>query len=97
MENIHKRTIINRIAENYNDSQKSIKEIIDCFTEEMLANLKNGIDLEFRGFGVFRVKSRPARKGINPKTQEKVDIEPKKHVHFKMGNEMKKAVRLKGE
>ena len=93
MGNTHKRDIINRIAEHFDDSQENIKYIVDCFTEQLLINLGNGRDIEFRGFGVFRIKERPGRMGINPKTQEKVEIDPKKHVHFKMGSELKQAIR----
>ncbi|MFH1707566.1 MAG: HU family DNA-binding protein [Planctomycetota bacterium] len=94
MDNIHKRSLINRIAEGMDDSQDNIKKIIDSFTAEMLEHLKEGQDIEFRGFGVFRVKNRPGRKGINPKTQEKVEIAAKKHVHFKMGNVMSERVKV---
>ena len=93
MPNVHKRVLINKMADRFNDSQENVKRIIDCFSGELLTSLKQGHDLEFRGFGVFRVKERPARRGINPKTQERVDIKPKRHVHFKMGTEMKELVR----
>ena len=93
MGNTHKRDIINRIAERFDDSQENIKYIVDCFTEQLLRNLGNGKDIEFRGFGVFRIKKRPGRIGINPKTQERVEIDPKKHVHFKMGSALKQAIR----
>lgn len=93
MGNTHKRDIINRIASHFGDSQHNIKHIIDCFTEQVIVTLGNENDIEFRTFGVFRVKERPGRTGINPKTMEKVNIAPSKHVHFKMGSALKKAVR----
>jgi nucleoid DNA-binding protein len=92
MANIHKRSLINKIAKQFNDSQENTKKIIDCFTAQMLETLKSGNDLELRGFGVFRIKERGSRKGINPKTQEKVDVPPKKHIHFKMGSLMREAI-----
>ena len=85
MPNVHKRKIINKIADQFGDSQENIKKIIDTFTLELIDNLKNGRDIEFRGFGVFRVKERPGRRGINPKTQEKVDIDAKKACSLQNG------------
>lgn len=35
------------------------------------------------GFGVFAVKERAARKGINPKTKEAIEIPAQKVVRFK--------------
>lgn len=95
MGNIHKRVFINRIAEHLGDSQENIKNIIDTFTAQVIENLKEGKDLEFRDFGVFRIKNRPARIGINPRTKEKVKIGPKRHVHFKMSKMMKRMIQKK--
>lgn len=92
MANVHKRALINRVAENLNQPQENVKSIIDCFTDELIANLSEDNDIEFRGFGVFRVKNRPGRKGINPKTQATVEVPAKRHIHFKMGNTMKKLI-----
>jgi len=93
MANIHKREIINRIAERFNDSQENVKQIVDCFCQKIIDHLREGYDIEFRGFGIFRIKDRSGRRGVNPKTLEKIEVVPKKYVHFKMGKVMKEAVR----
>jgi len=93
MSSTHKRRIVNRIANTLDDSQENIKNIVDCFTEQIIRNLGKGNDLEFRGFGSFRVKKKPGRIALNPKTQEKVKVAPKRQIYFKMGNALKHAVR----
>src|SRR5262249_50743145 len=52
--------------------------------------------IELRNFGVFEVKMRKARKARNPRTGERVDVEPKKVVTFKPGKEMEEKVRRFG-
>ena len=45
--------------------------------------------LELRNFGIFEVKTRAAREGRNPKTEEKVFVPAKCVVVFKAGKVMK--------
>jgi DNA-binding protein HU-beta len=45
------------------------------------------------GFGTFRVKTRKARKGRNPKTGEVIKIPASKTVTFKPGSELKKTIK----
>jgi len=49
--------------------------------------------IELRNFGVFEVKQRKARKARNPRTGERVDVEPKNVVTFKPGKEMEERVK----
>ncbi|HJP00831.1 MAG TPA: HU family DNA-binding protein, partial [Planctomycetota bacterium] len=48
--------------------------------------------LEFREFGVFEVRRRSARRAQNPRTLEKVDVEAKRVVKFKVGRLMRERV-----
>jgi len=41
------------------------------------------------GFGTFKIKSRPARKGRNPGTGAVIKIKASKTVTFKCGSELK--------
>jgi DNA-binding protein HU-beta len=47
------------------------------------------------GFGTFEVKSRAARKGINPRTKEPMRIEASKLPTFKAGKALKESVAKK--
>ena len=44
------------------------------------------------GFGAFEVKTRGARKGINPRTKKEITIEASKLPSFKAGKALKDAV-----
>ncbi len=45
--------------------------------------LKNGDKVVISNFGTFRVKTRQARQGRNPKTGEGVAVPPRRGVRFK--------------
>ncbi|MBF0542026.1 MAG: integration host factor subunit beta [Nitrospirae bacterium] len=63
--------------------------IIDTFFQSLTSAFQNGEKVEIRGFGIFKLKTRPARIARNPKTGAKVDVTQKKLIHFKMGKEFK--------
>jgi integration host factor subunit beta len=55
----------------------------------MIDALTSGDKVEIRGFGSFRLRSRSARRGRNPKTGKPVDVPSKQVVYFKMGADLK--------
>ena len=54
--------------------------------ESIGEELKNDGKVVLVGFGTFSVNERSARKGINPRTKEPIDIPAKKVVKFKAGS-----------
>jgi integration host factor subunit beta len=84
-----KKQLIDRIAETTKTTQSNVKTIVQCFLDEVIAELAKDNRLEFRDFGVFEVRERAAREAHNPKTLEKLKVPPKKTVKFKMGCIMK--------
>ena len=67
------------------DADMIVAEIINS----MIDSLKAGDEIEIRGFGSFRVRSRNARNGRNPKNGMPVKIPSKSVVYFKMGKGLK--------
>ena len=59
----------------------------------MVSALQSGHEVEIRGFGSFRFRSRLPRQARHPKTGETVDVPPKKVLYFKMGKELKSLLR----
>lgn len=70
------------------DSEKMLTAVIDSITEALAAGEKVSIV----GFGSFEVKTRGARKGINPRTKKEITIEASKLPSFKAGKTLKEAV-----
>ena len=53
---------------------------------------KDVIQVQLIGFGTFKVKHRPKRKGRNPKTKEEITIPASRTVTFKPGKKLKELV-----
>jgi len=89
MATITKKDLVDRIAEKMKTKRVRVKSIVQCFLDEIIAELAKNNRLEFRDFGVFEVKERAARTAQNPKTLEPVEVPAKRTVKFKMGRLMK--------
>ncbi len=68
-----------------------VKEIFQAMTESLV----NDEGIEIRGFGSFSVRRYDSYIGRNPKSGEKIKVEPKKLPFFKVGKELKERV-MKG-
>ena len=68
-----------------NDAATAYEAFVDVITEA----LKAGEKVQLAGFGSFEVKDVAAKTGINPKTQEKVEIPACKKPVMKFGNAYK--------
>ena len=87
-----KKELVNQIADQTGQTKVIVKDIIQRFLDCIIEELAEGNRLEFREFGVFDIKRRPARKAQNPRTLEKVDVPPKRVVKFKVGRLMRERV-----
>ncbi|MDY6823358.1 MAG: HU family DNA-binding protein [Thermodesulfobacteriota bacterium] len=70
------------------ESAKVVKTIFDSMADTLAA----GERVEIRGLCSFFVKEYKSYTGRNPKTGEKVRIEPKQLPFFKCGKELKERV-----
>ena len=69
-------------------AEEAVNAVIDTITEAM----KQGDKVQIVGFGSFEVKTRSARTGRNPQTNETVEIPARKAPVFKPGKALKDAV-----
>ncbi len=88
-----KKEIVKQISEKLGLTQLKTKEIVQQTFDAIVETLLEEGRIELRNFGVFEVKRRKARKARNPRTGERVDVEPKSVVTFKPGKEMEERVR----
>ncbi len=92
MSTITKKDLIENVAENLKVPRRDAKRIIQAFLEEMINELGKDNRLEFRDFGIFQCRSRPARIAQNPKTLGRVSVPTRRKVHFKAGRLMKERI-----
>lgn len=70
------------------DSDKAVNAVLDVITEALVSGEK----VNLVGFGSFEIKTRAARKGINPRTKEQITIGESKLPTFKAGKALKDSV-----
>ncbi len=88
-----KSELIEKIALLQNQlSAKDVELAVKVILEQMAEALAGGERIEIRGFGSFSLHFRPARRGRNPKTGEKVDLRGKFLPHFKPGKALRDRV-----
>jgi integration host factor subunit beta len=91
-ETITKKELVDRIASSTRQTKAVVKEVVQRFLDEVIAELAIGNRLEFRDFGVFEVKSRAARRAQNPRTLQKVQVPAKRVVKFKVGRVLRERI-----
>ena len=89
MRTVTKKELTDRIADSANLRRSVVKETVQRFLKEIVAELAQGNRLEFRDFGVFEVRTRKPRMAQNPRTLERVPVPAKTAVKFKAGRLLK--------
>ena len=90
---MNKDQLIDKIVNKTNYPKNKIKEFLEGTLNIIIDSLKKGERINLVGFGSFKVMTRKARKGINPRTGKKIRISDVKVVKFKTGKKLKEAVR----
>lgn len=89
---MNKLELINRLKSEAGLTKTESAALVALFFNEMAAALASGDRVEIRGLCSFFVKKYQPYTGRNPKTGEKVKINPKKLPFFKCGMELKRRV-----
>lgn len=88
---------------NRSELNESVAKAMDCSkaqADRAVASVLEGIqkglkktgEVSIVGFGTFRVKTRKARVGRNPRTGESIKIKASRSVGFKAGKPLKSSV-----
>lgn len=85
---MNKNELIDAMAEKAGLTKVQAKNALDAFMCATSETLKKGDKLSLVGFGTFQVKERAARKGMNPKKGEMIEIPAKNVVKFKAGAQL---------
>jgi DNA-binding protein HU-beta len=98
-----KAELIERIARSRDlppdTTKKCVAEILDVAFDELAAYFKRARitrtqnpRFTFPGFGTFTKKKRSARRGVNPRTLEPIEIEASYTLDFKPGSDLRAAM-----
>ena len=86
---MNKSELVKALADQANISLDEATLVVNTFVDSMKDSLLEGGRVEIRGFGSFKVKEYGSYAGRNPRTGEKVAVEPKRLPFFRAGTELK--------
>ena len=89
---MNKLELISALKDEADISKSEAAKVVQIFFEYMAGAMTRGERVEIRGLCSFYVKDYKSYVGRNPKTGEKVTIQPKKLPFFKSGKELKERV-----
>ena len=90
---MNKTEFINAVAEKSGLSKVDAKKAVEAFVETVSSELKEGGKVALLGFGSFSVAEKSARKGVNPKTKQPIEIPARKSVKFTAGAELTEIIK----
>jgi nucleoid DNA-binding protein len=86
---MNKTDLIAAIAEKAELSKADAGKALEGLIEAVKDTLKKGEDVALVGFGTFKLRSRAARTGRNPRTNEEIKIPASKVPAFTAGKALK--------
>ncbi len=89
---MNKSDLVDQVATNAGISKAAAARAIDSFVDGVTASLKAGEHVALIGFGTFKVTTRAARVGRNPRTGAALKIAARKVPGFTAGKTLKDAV-----
>ncbi len=89
---MNKTQLVDAIVAKTGLKKKDAEAVLTATVEAMTEALANEDKIQLSGFGSFEVKTRAARTGRNPKTQETITIEASKYPAFSASKTLKDAV-----
>ena len=89
---MNKAELIESMSRQLGSTKAEAERALDAFTECVSSGLKKDQEVAILGFGTFRVSHRPARMGTNPKTGEKIQLQPSVGVGFRAGKALKQSL-----
>ena len=93
MQKYTKKDLAESLVGKFGYTKKEAGEIVETLFAEIASHLANGDVTDVSGFGKFVVKTRKAREGINPTTQEKITIPASNLPAFRPAKALKETVK----
>ncbi|MFO7963458.1 MAG: HU family DNA-binding protein [Desulfobacterales bacterium] len=87
-----KTELIGIMADDAGISKTQANAALNALIEGVTESLQKDGKITFTGFGTFSKSERKARKGVNPRTGEAIDIKAGNTVRFKAGKKLNEAI-----
>ncbi|MGH9857100.1 MAG: HU family DNA-binding protein [Acidobacteriota bacterium] len=91
---INKQKIIDKVTDMTRLPRKHVEEVINSFLEVIIDKLAMDETINLSGFGIFEVRVRKGRRGVNPRNpNEPMQIPSVRVAKFRPGKTLKEAVK----
>jgi integration host factor subunit beta len=87
-----KSQVVARLAELARIPKTRAEAFVNVFFEAVADAMKRGDKVEIRGFGSFSVRRYGSYTGRNPKTNELVQVRPKRLPFFRVGRQLREMI-----
>jgi nucleoid DNA-binding protein len=92
-----KSQFVDALAHTLGQSKQDSERALEAVLETLSDALQKGERIDWRGFGVFKIREAKARQARNPRTGEMVSVPAKKVATFKPGKEFAAALNKEAE
>jgi len=89
---VGRQELSRRVAQKTKLSQKQVGEVLEATIDTVREVLQDGDEVRLVGFGSFKVRTSAARRGVNPRDRQPIDVPAKERVRFSPGKELSEAV-----
>ncbi|ARE40885.1 DNA-binding protein HBsu [Rhodovulum sp. P5] len=83
MGTVNKSDMIREVAEATGHTAAAAQAAVDAFLAAVKTRAEAGDTISLRGFGIFKVRARPARMGRNIRTGEPMELPESRKLTFK--------------
>lgn len=91
---LNKQALIDRVTDVTRLSHKDVEEVINTFLEQILEKLSQDEKINLSGFGIFEVRTRKGRRGVNPRNpSQPIQVPSVRVAKFRPGKTLKEAVK----
>ena len=90
---MNKQDLISAVSKRMWVAKNLTTEFIDSFLATITQSLEAGEWVKLTWFGTFKIVTRKARNGVNPKTLKAIKIPAMKSVSFKVSSVLRKIAR----
>lgn len=94
---MNKAELVDIVAKEVGTTKKDTESVINKVMETIIKHVARDEKVTLVGFGTFEVRSRKARTGRNPKTNEPLHIPAKRVAGFRVGKDFAESVNKKGK
>ena len=89
---VGRQELSKRIAKEAKLTQKQAAQVLEVTLETIRLALQEGHEVRLVGFGSFKVRQSAARRGVNPRNGQNIEVPAKERVRYSPGKELAEAV-----